>query len=459
MNSYEFPKDFVWGVATAAYQIEGASLEDGRKPSVWDVFCDKGGVRTGESGRIANDHYHRFEDDVRLMVELGYKHYRLSISWPRILPDGSGVVNEKGIDFYKRLLECLRRYGITPYVTLYHWDSPHALEERYGSWLSRRMADDFADYAYAVVRRLGDYVDHWFTLNEIPSFTNQSWTVDVPGMGMHAPGIRVQSLKQVHQTTFHALLAHGKAIPAIRSAATRPCRIALVDNTGITVPLTETPADIEAAQRAYQLAYCNGQIIFPLLQGKHSDLWQEYAESTGSMPDMQAGDLELIRQPLDLIGVNVYSGQYVRAADNRQGFEMVPMQGNYPVMDLDWFKFMPDAAYWAPRHLRDIFGFKGDIFITENGCPAPDVLERNNEIHDTTRILFLREYLRQFHRAIAEGMPVKGYFLWSLMDNFEWSYGYSKRCGIVWNTYETQQRIPKASARWYSACVRENRVV
>lgn len=454
-----FPEGFKWGVATSAYQIEGGFDQGGRKPSVWDTFCDRGGVRTGESGRFANEHFHLFEEDARLMSELGIKHYRFSLAWPRIIPDGRGQVNEEGIDFYKRLLDALQENGITPYVTLFHWDTPQALEDLYGSWMSREIADDFADFSTAAVSRLGDRVTNWFTINEIPSFTHQSYTTGEVYMGMHAPGLKVNSQKDVHQSIFNSILAHGKSMLAVRAASPQPCKVGIVDNTGPTVPLTERDADIAAAQKAYQMVYCNGQIIFPILTGAYAPLWWEKAEREGSTPDIQEGDLKIISTPMDYIGDNVYSGEYVRAADNAEGFEIIPCPPCYPRMGMDWLKHVPESGYWSLRHLRDVLGWTGEVMITENGAAVPDEIAADGEIHDVSRIMYLRSYLNQFNRAIGEGINLTGYFQWSFMDNFEWSYGYGQRLGIVWNSFETQKRIVKDSGRWYAECIRQNRVV
>lgn len=458
-ESYVFPKDFIWGAATASYQIEGAADLDGRKPSVWDTFSRRpGGVRTGETGDIANDHYHRFDSDLALMASLGIKHYRCSLAWPRIIPDGRGAVNEAGIDFYKRLFDSCAKHGITPHVTLFHWDSPQALEDRYGSWRSREIADDFADYVAVAVKRLGDRVSHWMTMNEIPCFTFLGYATKL-STGMHAPGTQVGSQKEVWQTVHHALLAHGKAVQAIRANSPRPCTVSVVDNTSAAVPVSESPADIAAARQAMQDMWCNGNVIYPLLTGRYSDAFLRNKGAKGELPDIKAGDLEIIAQKLDGVGLNVYSGNYVRAAANAEGFETLELPPGYPRLDMPWLNFVPDAIYWAARHVNETLGFKGDLFIAENGCAAQDHLNERGEVIDLDRIVYLRENLRQVHRATAEGLPMKGYFVWSFMDNFEWTWGYAKRFGIVWNTYETQERIPKQSAKWYAECIRQNRVV
>jgi beta-glucosidase len=456
--SYTFPSDFLWGVATAAYQIEGAANEDGRKDCVWDTFARRGGVRTGEGGLVACDHYHRYLEDVQLMAKLGVKHYRLSVSWPRVMPDGTGAVNEAGIGFYERLIDCLLAHGITPHVTLFHWDTPQALEDRYLGWRDRQISDHFADYVSVVVKRLGDRVTNWFTLNEVGCFTALSYGPDKPMLSAHAPGVHTTA-KEMHQTILHAMLAHGKGCQAIRAASPRRCSVALVDNCCVDIPLIEDAAHIAAAARRFQLMWVNGAVTWPALQGRFAPDWQAWAEANGSMPEVRAGDMEIIKQPLDRLGINVYTGGYVRPAANELGYECLPLPEHYPKANIPWLAMTPESIYWVPRLLKEAVGYTGDIVITENGCAATDTMTPDGEIHDTDRIMYLRQYLRQVHRAIAEGYPISGYFHWSFMDNFEWSWGYAKRFGLVFNEYSTQRRIPKDSYHWYREAIRQNRVV
>lgn len=455
--SYSFPEDFFWGVATSAYQIEGAAETEGRQPSVWDTFSAlPERVRNGDTGSIACDHYHRYPEDVQMMAALGVKHYRFSLSWSRIIPEGRGQVNEAGIDFYKRLLDCLQEQGITPHATLFHWDSPQALEDRYGSWRSREMAQDFADYVTAVVSRLGDRITHWMTLNEISCFTHLGYGVgQVP---LHAPGTIVETAKQVWQTSHHALLAHGLGCQAIRSASPVPCSVALVDNFAVPIPIGEAPAHLAAARKAFHRCGENGGILFPALTGAYSrELLKHLGENA---PDIQSGDLAIIHQPLDALGFNLYSGVYVRSIDQPPGYEILPFPAGYPRMNMPWLHFTPEALYWGVRHISETVGRPNlPIFISENGCAAQDQLTEQGEVWDTDRILYLRQYLKAAHRAIQEGYPLKGYFAWSWMDNFEWSWGYDRRFGLVYIDYPTQRRIPKASAHWYAECIQQNRVV
>ena len=457
MVSYQFPSGFQWGAATAAYQIEGAIAADGRRPSVWDTFSETPGrVLNGDTGAIACDHYHCYDDDVKRMVDLGIRHYRFSIAWPRIIPEGRGAVNEAGIDFYRRLVDCLRDHGITPHATLFHWDSPQALEDTYGSWRDRQMAYDFADYVTAVVQRLGDRITHWMTLNEIACFTHLGYGVNqVPP---HAPGTVVSQPKDVWQTSHHALLAHGLGCQAIRAASPQPCSIALVDNFFVPVPISETPEHIAACQKAFSRLHSNGGIIQPALTGQYSPALLE--QLGDQAPDIQDGDLAIIHQPIDALGINIYSGMYVRAADTDQGYDVLDFPSGYPRMHMPWLQVIPDALYWSIRHISDTLDRPDlQLFISENGCAAQDQVTDQGEVIDSDRILYLREHLRAAHRAVQEGYPLTGYFVWSLLDNFEWAWGYDRRFGIIYVDYASQTRIPKASYYWYADCISQNRVV
>ncbi len=456
VDAGSFPKNFWWGAATASYQVEGAANADGRKPSVWDTFCrTPGRVQNGDTGDVANDHYHLYKEDVKLMVELGIKHYRFSISWPRVVPEGRGAVNEKGMDFYKRLVDELLDHGITPHATLFHWDSPQALEDKYGSWRSREIARDFADYTTAVVSRLGDKLKHWMTINEIFCFTFMGYGVGkVP---KHAPGTIVQKRKEVLQTVHHALLAHGMSCQAIR-AASKDAHVSTVVNFDSYIPVVETPENIEAAKKAFVAEEHNGTVLVPILTGAYNP--QAIEKLGPDAADVQPGDMATIGQPLDALGFNNYCGSYVRAAQNARGYETLPLPKGYPHMHTDWLSCVPEALYWGVRLVTDALGKKElPIYISENGCASEDVVTKNGEVFDLDRVMYLRSYLRNASRAIAEGYPLIGYFLWSLMDNFEWSYGYNTRFGITYVDYKTQQRIPKQSFRWYQQVIRAGRVL
>ena len=455
-GGHRFPADFRWGVATAAYQIEGAASEDGRKPSVWDTFSHTPGhTKNGDTGDVACDHYHRFEDDVKLMAELGVKHYRFGLSWSRIIPEGRGAVNEKGVDFYRRLTDALLKNGITPHATLFHWDTPQALEDRYGSWRSREIAKDFADYCSATVGRLGDRITHWMTLNEIFCFTYKSYSVgEVPE---HAPGLIVKSRQEILQTVHHALLAHGMGCQAIRAASPKPCEVSLVVNFDPYIPVIETPENIEAAKKAFVAEEHNGTVLVPALTGQYNP--RAIEKLGANAPKVQAGDMEIIGQPLDLLGFNNYTGSYVRAADNADGYEVLPLPKEYPKIQMPWLNYLPESLYWGVRMISEALGKKDlPICITENGCATEDEVTEKGEVLDLTRILFLRAYLQNAQRATSEGYPLVGYFHWSLMDNFEWPWGYTRRFGLTHVDFKTQKRTPKESFRWYQQTIKDNRI-
>jgi len=451
-----FPKTFWWGAATAAYQLEGAAAEDGRKPSIWDTFSHTPGkVRNGDTGDVATDHYHRFRDDVVLMADLGVKHYRFSTSWSRVIPDGRGAVNEKGIDFYSRLVDELLLKGITPHLTLYHWDLPQALQDRYRGWESREVSDDFATYAGVVAKRLGDRVTHWMTLNEILTFTQVGYGINAAAP--HAPGISLPNEKARLQVNHHALLAHGKGVQAIRAAAPRKPSVSIAENFNPFIPVVETAEHIEATRLAFTRTYANGGIIVPLLTGRYDAYW--LAQRGANAPDIQAGDMEIIHQPLDGLGFNCYTGAYIRAASNAAGFEEVPMFDKFPKMGTPWLNCVPESIYWGIRMIRDALGQRNlPIAITENGCADSGPTPATSEVQDIDRVMYLRAYLRNVQRAVTEGHKVAGYFPWSLLDNFEWADGYATRFGLVHVDYTTQKRTPKLSYRWYQQVIRSGEI-
>ncbi len=431
-----FPQDFLWGVATSSYQIEGAVNEDERGPSIWDTFsATLGKVHNGESGAIACDHYHRWEADLDLMQKLGVNAYRFSTAWPRIMPNGTGPVNKKGLDFYDRLVDGLLGRGIKPFCTLYHWDLPQTLEDK-GGWLNRDIVAAFVDYADVVTTKLGDRVLAYATLNEPWCSAHLGY-----GTGHHAPGIAdtAKSLQAAH----HLLLAHGSALSVMRRNAPK-ARHGIVLNLYPAQPASDSAQDIAAARRLD--GFFNRWYLDPLFKGSYpEDAWAGYGES---VPSLQDGDLQTIAAPMDFLGVNYYTRSLV--ADKESG---------------DWPRVravtVPDAEYtemgWEvyPQGLTDLLlrlhkDFRSlPIFITENGSAFADVLE-NDRVHDSARLHYLESHLEAVNEAIAQGVDVRGYFAWSLMDNFEWGHGYAKRFGLVYVDYETQKRVLKDSARWYS---------
>ena len=453
-----FPKDFWWGTATAAYQIEGGALTDGRKPSIWDTFSHQAGTtRDGLNGDVACDHYHRFNEDVKLMAELGVKRYRFGISWSRLIPDGRGALNPKGVDFYRRLAEALHAHGITPHVTLYHWDLPQALQDRYRGWQSREITNDYADYAAAAARCLGDVITHWMTMNELSCFAfSNGYGIEKPGF--QAPGLRLRSRKERAQILHHALLAHGLGCQAIRAASPGKCSVAAAENFTAFVPFVETPEHIAAARQAFVAEEPNACILLPLLTGRYHEAW--LAAQGGQAPDIAEGDMKTIGQPLDSLGFNCYTGIYVRAAASATGYELIPMFDNFPKGNLPWPNIVPESVYWGARMVREAVGQKAlPVFISENGCADGAPANANHEVADVDRIMYLRAYLQSAQRLLAEGYPLVGYYVWSLIDNFEWAEGYSKRFGLVRVDYATQRRVPKLSFHWYQQVIRQNRIV
>jgi beta-glucosidase len=444
-----FPEHFIWGVAAASAQIEGAASEDGKGESIWDRFARQPGtIKNGDTPEVACDHYHRFESDAALMQTLGIRNYRLSVAWPRVIPDGDGAINPRGLDFYDRLIDALLAHGITPWVTLFHWDLPQALEDR-GGWLVRPTADAFRPYADAVVRRLADRVKNWFTLNEMPCFIGNGYS-----SGYFAPGRR-ESARLVNQGYHHAMLAHGHGVAAVRSLGGSNACVGLVHNhlPPPQIPVTETPNDIAAARALYERT--NRQLMGPIFWGRYPE---EFLEEAGDdAPIVEPGDLEWIAQPIDFLGLNLYAGDFVReGADGKP--EVLPFPAQFPKGDLDWINVTPQTLYWAVRHASDVFGVR-TFYITENGAAFADELTDDGEILDLDRREYLRNYLLSLKRAVVEGFDVRGYFLWSILDNFEWAEGYGKRFGIVHVDYASQTRTPKLSARWYSQVIREGELL
>jgi beta-glucosidase len=427
-----FPADFVWGAATASFQIEGATHEDGRGESVWDRFCaTPGKVRGGDTGEIACDFYHRYPDDIRLMKELGLDAFRFSIAWPRVLPEGRGAVNEAGLDFYDRLVDDLLANGIEPFATLFHWDSPQALEDK-GGWRERSTAEAYAEYAEVVVSRLGDRVRHWITHNEpwVYAWIGHAW-------GLHAPGRKSEA--DAVAVAHHLLLSHGWVVQAIRRAAP-DARVGITLNLSHIYPATDSPED-EAA--AYQRdGQDNRWFLDPIFRGSYPADLLERNELVA--PHVRDGDLEIASAPIDFLGVNNYSRFIVAAGAS--GPENVA-NPDAQHTDMGW-EVYPDGLHDVlVRVARDYE--PAAIYITENGAAFPDVRVHDGAVHDIERTAYLESYIAAVGRAIAAGAPVKGYFVWSLLDNFEWGFGYSKRFGIVYIDFPTLERVPKDSFYWY----------
>jgi len=443
-----FPAGFLWGTATASYQVEGAVAEDGRSPSVWDTFAHTPGKTVaGATGDVANDHYHRYREDVQLMKALGAKIYRFSIAWPRVFPQGGGQPNPKGLDFYNRLVDELLANGIEPFATLYHWDLPQALQDRVGGWESRETSEAFAAYAGHVAARLTDRVKHIFTINEFGAFVELGYN-----NGVHAPGLKLPPAR-VNQTRHHAVLGHGLAVQAIRAAAKSGTKVGLAENMTICAPVIEAAEHIEAARRATR--ELNAQYLTVIKEGRYTDAY--LARTGADAPTFTPADLRVIGSPLDFLGINIYTTLYARADGSPQGFAVVPHPPSFPHMASPWLFIAPEAIYWGPKHAADIWQEK-EIYITENGTSSSDIPAADGRVYDTDRVMYLRNYLTHLQRATSEGVPVRGYFLWSLMDNFEWADGFTNRFGLHYVDFATQTRTPKLSAEFYREVIRKNAV-
>ena len=445
-----FPPDFAWGTATASYQIEGAVDEDGRGQSIWDTFSHTpGAVADGDTGDVACDHYHRWADDLDLIASYGLNAYRFSVAWPRIQPSGRGPANQKGIDFYRRLVDRLVEKGIRPAATLYHWDLPQALQDEGGGWQNRDIVDRFAEYAAIVYEALGDGVEWWITHNE-------PWCVAAVGhrMGVHAPGLRdiVAELKTAH----HLLLSHGRAVEVYRASG-RTAPIGITLNLSPTYPESETDADRAAASLSD--AYTNRWYLDPVFRGEYpADLLELFTERHG-LDWVRDGDLAAVPQPIDFLGVNYYNRRVVRAPGPRDAAEFPWVESSQrspdiPLSAMGW-EITPETFTDLLVRLKDDYG-SPPILITENGAAIEDEVSADGEVHDPRRIEFYRGHLAAIEEAIGRGVDVRGYFAWSLMDNFEWGEGYTKRFGITYVDYPTQRRIPKDSARWYAEVARRN---
>jgi beta-glucosidase len=432
-DEIRFPDDFAWGASTASYQVEGAVHDDGRGESIWDRFAATSGkVRNGETGEVACDHYHRYREDVALMRDLGLRAYRFSIAWPRILPAGRGRVNEHGLDFYDRLVDELLANDIEPFATLYHWDLPQVLEDQ-GGWPNRTTVDAFLEYVAAVTGRLGDRVKHWATHNEpwVAAWLGYGW-------GHHAPGrtSRADAIRAAH----HLLVSHGAAVPVIRTEVPG-AQVGITLNLSPTYPASDSEEDGAAAQVAD--GFLNRWFLDPIFRGEYPADMVEFAEML--MPQIRPGDLETIAARIDFLGINNYSRNVVRAGPNGMPDQVRPESSEYT--DMDW-EVYPEGLYDLLLRVHRDYG-PPRIYITENGAAFPDVRTHDGAIEDPERRSYIESHVLAVGRALAAGVPVAGHFVWSLLDNFEWGYGYSKRFGLVYVEYPTQERVPKGSYRWY----------
>lgn len=442
-----FRKDFIWGAATASFQIEGAWNEDGKSPSIWDEFCEiDGKIADKSSGKVACDHYHHMKDDVKLMKEVGLKAYRFSIAWPRILPNGTGEVNQKGLQFYSDLIDELLENDIIPFATLYHWDLPAELEKK-GGWLNPEITDWYAEYVDVVTKAFGGKLKNYITFNEAEVFTGCGYQV-----GVHAPGCNYDD-KKLLQICHNVLLSHGKAVKIIRKNVA-DSYVGFTTATSPQCPVSEK--DVELARKAYfssgkgNFIYAQSFWLDPIVFGKYpQSMIDDYKDD---FPKFTEEDMKTISTPIDFIGVNTYMGFPVE--DNGNGW-IKPAERTVgtPRTAINW-DIVPPSLYWGPHFLYE--KYKTPIIITENGMSCHDAISLDGKVHDPNRIDFLHRYIRELKKANDDGADIRGYFQWSFMDNFEWARGYEERFGLVYVDYGTQKRVIKDSAYWYKDVINTN---
>ncbi|MCL2690129.1 MAG: GH1 family beta-glucosidase [Chitinispirillia bacterium] len=442
-----FPKDFVWGAATASYQVEGAAFEDGKGEGIWDVLCKRpGAVWQNQSGDVACDHYHRYIEDVAIMKEIGLKAYRMEMSWPRIMPEGIGRVNEKGVEFYDKLIDELLKADIKPWVTLYHWNLPQALQEK-GGWQSPDSSKWFEEYTAFVVDKFSDRVNDWMTINE-------PQVIIMHGMftGCHAPGFKL-GMGEALSAGHNLLLAHGRAVSAIRQNAKGKVNVGYAPVGWIRRPAANDPRDIAAARKASfevdpTTLWNSAWWMDPVFFGKYPEQGLEvYGKAA---PKVNDGDFKIINQELDFLGVNLYTGTAVKAGADGEA-QVVNCQTGYQMNTYDW-PIVPDVLYWAGKFFHE--RYRKPLVITENGTCVSEIIARDGSVPDPQRSEFIAKHLIEVDRAIQEGVPYKGYFHWSLLDNFEWHWGYKHRFGLVYVDFETGKRTIKDSGRFYGDVIR-----
>ncbi|GGO07886.1 GH1 family beta-glucosidase [Saccharibacillus kuerlensis] len=442
MTIFQFPKDFKWGTATAAYQIEGAAQEGGRGPSIWDTFSHTPGrVYNGDNGDVACDSYHRYEEDIELMKELGINTYRFSISWPRIIPTGDGEINREGLNYYHRFVDKLLEAGIEPFCTLYHWDLPQALQD-VGGWENRRSIDAFVKYSEVMYREFSGKIKYWLTFNE-------PWCIAFLSnvIGVHAPG--KQDLQAGLDVAHHVLVAHGKSVSKFRELGIEG-KIGIAPNVAWAVPYSKSAEDQGAADRNIQVY--SDWFLDPIYKGSYPKPLYEFFEQSGHVPPIQEGDMEAIAQPIDHIGINYYAMSVNRFDPNGGYLQMEEVDMGLTKTDIGWP--IESRGLYEVIHYLQKYG-NIDIYITENGaCINDDVV--NGKVNDIRRIAYLQQHIAQVHRVIADGINLKGYMAWSLMDNFEWAEGYRMRFGLVHLDYRSLKRTPKESFYWYQNVVKNN---
>ncbi|SFL53395.1 beta-glucosidase [Gracilibacillus orientalis] len=443
MAIIQFPKDMKWGTATASYQIEGAANEGGRGVSIWDTFSKTpGNVVNGDNGDVACDSYHRYEEDVELMKDLGIDVYRFSVSWTRIFPNGTGEVNQEGLDYYHRLVDKLLENGIEPMCTLYHWDLPQALQDK-GGWHNRETIDAFVDYAELMFKEFSGKIKKWLTLNE-------PWCISFLSnyIGVHAPGN--QDLQLATQISHHLLVTHGKTVQKFRELAVDG-EIGFAPNTTWLEPYSNRQEDIDACNR--EIGWYIEWFMDPVFKGTYPDFMVDWFKKKGVELDIQDGDMETINQPVDFLGINYYTGHIGRYKENEGLLDWEMVEMNYDRTDIGWPIF-PEGFYQVLTRIKDSYG-DIPIYITENGSCYNDEPE-NGRVKDSGRINYLEQHLTALSRAIESGVNIKGYITWSLMDNFEWAEGYTMRFGIVHVNYRTLERTKKDSFYWYKQTIENN---
>lgn len=446
-----FSENFVWGAATSAYQIEGAVKEEGKGEHIWDVYVkEPGHIYGGHNGNSACDHYHRFREDVSIMKEIGIMAYRFSIDWSRVLPEGFGSVNESGIVFYDSLINELLKNGIEPYITLHHWELPYEIYKR-GGWMNPQIVEWFGEYARLIAERFSDRVTHFFTLNEPQCFVGLGYLT-----GDHAPGIKAP-LRDTFEMAHNALKAHGRAVQMLRQYGKQRLTVGYAPTCGMCYPETEKAEDIEAARQAlfamnqddrnwtWNVSWWSD----PVLLGNYPEEGLKRYEPY--LPRITDEDMKLIAEPIDVYGQNIYNGRCIRMGRDGMPEEVKRCEG-FPKTAVLW-PVTPEALYWGPKFLYE--RYRKPIYITENGMSCHDVVSIDGKVHDPNRTDFLARYLKELKRAAGE-IDLRGYFHWSLMDNFEWEKGYSERFGLVYVDYQTQKRMKKDSAYWYQDVIRSN---
>ena len=454
MTNCKFPKKFIWGAAAASYQIEGAWKADGKGESIWDRFSHTPGkIARGETGDVACDHYHKYKEDVELIKQIGLHAYRLSVSWPRIFPNGAGKVNPKGLDFYDRLIDELLKNDITPFFTLYHWDLPQKLEDK-GGWRNKATSYAFADYAKEFTKHFSDRVTHWMTQNEMICASDAGYK-----KGSQAPGAK-EDVKTVNQVRHNLMLAHGLGVLAIRANTKKKCEVGLAHNSGLMIPKTKSKKDLAALKLAYEDSRnwdSNGWWLEPIFNGSYpTQAWENYGKN---VPAITPKEMKIISTPIDFYGLNVYFGELVEGfyKDGKLNYREAPYPKNHPKTSMDW-DINTECTYYGIKFISENYKVK-KFYITENGAAFNDVVSKDGRVHDKVRVKFLKSHVASAHRLFKDGINLAGYFVWSLMDNYEWAFGYDKRFGLIYVDYKNnQKRILKDSALWYKEVIKNNAV-